>query len=222
MNDGFTYEFGERTAQLETYEWERIWWEHIDDLSKKRILIIGDSISCGYRDILNKMFKGEVYADGLGTSKAVDNPAYPMLIDYMRAQYQDYDVIQFNNGLHGWHLSDEEYASHYQGLLHYVKESFPEKKLIVALSTPVRKAKDASVFDERNARVIERNRIASEIAKNLEAEILDLYTPLFDKPMLYREDGVHLLDEGYELLAKQCLDKIKETEYKKYGVIFSF
>lgn len=211
MSDGFTYEFDERNAKLETYEWERIWWEHIDDLEKKRILIIGDSISCGYRDILNKMLQREIYADGLGTSKAVDNPAFSMLIDYMRSQYQDYDTILFNNGLHGWHLSDKEFEIHYEKLLQYIKESFPKTRIIVVLSTPVRKAKDNTVFDERNDRVIARNQTAVKVGKNLGAEILDLYTPLLDKAELYRVDGVHLLDEGYELLAKLCLDKLKEN-----------
>jgi len=211
MKDGFTYEFDERQSKLETYEWERIWWEHIDDLTKDRVLIIGDSISCGYRDIVNEMLQGDIYADGLGTSKAADNQAFPVLIDYMRCQFRDYKTILFNNGLHGWHLSNEEYEKYYGKLLEYVKKSFPDAKIKVVLTTPVRKRDNVSEFDERNQIVIERNRIAVKIAENLGAEILDLYTILLERTELYRNDGVHLLDKGYELLA----DKFREMLTKQ-------
>ncbi len=210
MSDRFTYEFGDRDAKLETFEWERIWWEHIDDPEKPRALIIGDSVSCGYRDILNKLLQGEVYLDGLGTSKAVDNPLFPKLIDYMHSQYQEYDAILFNNGLHGWHLSDDDFEKYYRELLCYVKNCFPDKRLVVMLSTPVRKGKDIAVFDARNDRVIERNRRAILVAKELDAEVLDLYSVLVEHPKLYREDGVHLLEDGYEVLAKHCLEIFKK------------
>lgn len=205
MSDGFTYEFGDRDAKLETFEWERIWWEHIDDPEKPRALIIGDSVSCGYRDILNKMLQGEIYLDGLGTSKAVDNPLFPKLIDYMYCQYQEYNTILFNNGLHGWHLSDDDFEKYYRELLCYVKKCFSDKRIVVILSTPVRKARELSVFDARNERVLERNRRAVLIAHEVGAEVLDLYSGLVEHPEMYREDGVHLLENGYTFLAKQCL-----------------
>lgn len=51
--EGLTYEKEDRKKALETFEWDNLWCEHADDSTKKRILIIGDSISFGYRHIIN-------------------------------------------------------------------------------------------------------------------------------------------------------------------------
>ena len=29
--EGFTYQWDERGARLETYEWDNVWWEHTED-----------------------------------------------------------------------------------------------------------------------------------------------------------------------------------------------
>ena len=47
--EGFTYQWDERGARLETYEWDNVWWEHTEDRRAPRALIVGDSISCGFR-----------------------------------------------------------------------------------------------------------------------------------------------------------------------------
>ena len=43
--EGFTYQWDERGARLETYEWDNVWWEHTEDRQAPRALIVGDSIS---------------------------------------------------------------------------------------------------------------------------------------------------------------------------------
>ena len=81
----FTYQ-GDNINTLETYEWDNIWWEHAENNEKERVLIIGDSISCCYRIIVNEMLGGKIYADGLGTSKACDNKQYMDCIKYVVSQ----------------------------------------------------------------------------------------------------------------------------------------
>ena len=66
--EGLTYQWDERGARLETYEWDNVWWEHTEDRRAPRALIVGDSISCGYRGKVNELLAGEVRADGFGTS----------------------------------------------------------------------------------------------------------------------------------------------------------
>lgn len=199
MKEQFTFESENKTNQYETYEWDNIWWEHAEKMNdSKRILVIGDSISCGFRGFINAEYNQKVYIDGLGTSKAVDNPMFYKTIEYMALQYPDYEVIQFNNGLHGWHLTTEEYEENFLKILSYIKEKFPKSKLIVALSTPVKDEKDNKIVDERNI-------AASRVAEKLEAYILDLYSTINGNNDLYIHDGVHLTDEGYTKLAKQCI-----------------
>lgn len=206
MSEKFTYEFGECASRLETYEWDNIWWEKPGDLSKKRVLIIGDSISCGYRSFVNEIFNSQVYADGFGTSKAVDSGSYVMALEYMAAQYSSYTAVQFNNGLHGWHLTDEEYKREYIKLLRLIKRLFPEARLITALTTPARSRENHAEMSPRTGRILSRNVAAQEAAALIGAEVNDLYSVIEDKPDVYREDGVHLKETGYRLLAEKCVE----------------
>jgi len=206
MSENFTYETN-NTEKLETYEWDNLWWEYANDTTKKdRILLIGDSISCGYRGLVNKELKGKIYADGLGTSKALDNPSFFPLISYVTSQQQNCRLIQFNNGLHGWHLSIEEYKEYYQKMVSFLRESYSDKILILALTTPARNSKDLLKLDARNDEVILRNQAVLEIAKTNNLPVNDMYAPLIDHPEYFTPDGIHLTTEGYQLLAKQCVE----------------
>jgi len=210
MQDKFTYET-EQTVELETYEWDNLWWEHANDKEgKERILLIGDSISCGYRGFVNEYLKGEVYADGLGTSKGLDNEYFFSLIGYVIRQQKNGKLIQFNNGLHGWHLSIQEYRECYLEFIRYFKEMYPEKKLVIALTTPVRKSGDINQLDARNEEVIARNQAVLAIAESEGVAVNDMYAPLIGHPEYYSPDGVHLTAEGYRVLAKQTCEIIRE------------
>ena len=210
MSEHFTYE-RETTGQLETYEWDNLWWEHADDQEgKDRVLLIGDSISCGYRGPVNEELRGEIYADGLGTSKGLDNPVFFSLIEYVINQQKNCKLIQFNNGLHGWHLSVLEYQEWYRKFIRFFKEKYPDKQLVIALTTPTREQDNTAKLDERNGEVILRNKAVLEIAAAEEICVNDLYTPLIDHPEYYSQDGVHLIADGYRVLAKQCARVIRE------------
>lgn len=210
----YTYEIQENTNKLETYEWDDIWWEHAPENTANRALIIGDSVSCGYRRKITEELRGEIYIDGLGTSKALDNEFYPELIDYVIRQQRYGSIIQFNNGLHGWHLSSQEYRYYYTKMIDYMMGKYNSKKLIVALTTPVREKKALEIYSPRNDLVLERNRIASEIAAEKNLIINDLYSPISDRPELWQPDGVHLTEEGYTVLAKQTAKLIKSQMSK--------
>ena len=210
MSESFTYE-REKTEKLETYEWDNLWWEHADDTEgKDRVILIGDSISCGYRGLVNEYLKGQIYADGLGTSKGLDNAFFFSLIDYVIGQQKNCRLIQFNNGLHGWHLSVQEYKECYQEFVRFFKEGYPDKKLVLALSTPVRKLGNTEELDDRNEEVIARNQAVLEIADSEGIRVNDLYAPIIGHPEYYSPDGVHLKPEGYQVLARQIEAVIRE------------
>lgn len=210
MSESFTYETEEKQV-LETYEWDNIWWEHADDTKKDRILIIGDSISCGYRNIINKKLSGSLYVDGIGTSKNLANDSFIALIEYVFSQKENYKIVQFNNGLHGWNLSKEEYELHYEKVIKHIQKEYPTVKIIIALTTPLRNKNDFSKMDNRNKIVIDRNESARKIADKYGFEVNDLYSVIKNRNDIYREDGVHLTDEGYEILAQNCVDQF--TKY---------
>ena len=206
MSD-FTYEFNTPKSSLETYEWDNLWWEKANDTENKdRVLIIGDSISCSYRKMVNEILDGRIYADGLGTSKALDNPAFLALFDFFMAQCPDCKAIQFNNGLHGWHMSNESYFEHYAETIRYIKNKYPDKKLIIALTTPARRKDNIELFGERNEIVLARNMLATEIAKREGIVVNDFYSIVCDNPEYFFPDGIHIMPEACMLLARQCAD----------------
>ena len=204
----FTYERENTGSKLETYEWDNIWLEQAPMSDRPRVMIIGDSISCGYRRMVTEIAGGRFYADGIGTSKALDNEWYPRLIDYVLAQEPSTEMIQFNNGLHGWHLSSEEYKYHYEKMVDFLLEKTDAKHLVLALTTPVRSMDDPARFDARNAEVSRRNQIVLEIAQNRGLAINDLYTLIEDRPHLWTSDGIHLTEEGYRILASRTAELI--------------
>lgn len=190
----FTYQ-GNPIHNLETYEWDNIWWEHAENADKERVLIVGDSISCGYRTIVNQMLNENMYADGFGTSKACDNKQYISAIRYVISQQSKKPKkILFNNGLHGWHLSTEEYKKHYNNLVEKILNEWPEIELILMLSTPTK--------NNEKLKVIERNCAVIEIANQYNLKVIDLYNEIFGNEQLISQDDVHLIKEGYEKLAR--------------------
>ena len=200
-----TYEFGAVKSQLETYEWDDIWWDHAPDANARRILIIGDSISRGYRRMIRKVDGCNFFVDGIATSKAVDSATFRTLVDYFAESGLSYDAVFFNNGLHGWHLDDEKFCELFLDFAKYIKEKFAPKKLFTITTTPARKSKNTDVFDERNENVKIRNAGIRAAADALGAELIDFYSLIEARPELYTQDGIHLIDEGYELLAKEIL-----------------
>ncbi len=211
MKEKFTYEV-ERERMLETYEWDNIWWEHAEDEEKNRILLVGDSISCGYRGFINKILDKKAFADGIGTSKSLANDSLIALIDYVFVQKKNYKIIQFNNGLHGWHLSADEYEYYYDKTIKHIKEKYPEVKVVIALTTPLRNKEKIDEYDKQNAMVKERNNAAIRVAKKHGLAVNDLYSVIEDFPQYYKNDGVHLNDEGYEKLAQKCVEVFKNIK----------
>ena len=200
----FTYEYTDRTDKLETYEWDNVWWEHARTNGVPRVLYVGDSISCGTRPQLNEIAQGQIFFDGFGTSKAVDNPYFADSLRLFTAQQGERAVILFNNGLHGFHLEDStEYAAGYEKLVTFLLEEFPETPIFLLLSTHV-------ANPDRDARVVARNHAVEAIAEKYRLPVVDLYTLTRDNAHLLLADGVHLTPEGYRLLAEELLQKVRE------------
>lgn len=202
MND-LTYQ-EVNTNQLETYEWDRTWWDHADNNQTERVLIIGDSISWGYRPMVSELLKGEVYVDGLHTSKACDNKSFLPAVKYVTAQEPKLPKkIFFNNGLHGFHLSTEEYKRYYMAFVKELMRLYPDSELLLMLTTPTKK--------DSQPKVLERNAAALEIAEELGLPMIDLYSEIAEELTLIGKDGVHLEADGYQKLAKLICKYIKNS-----------
>ena len=186
-------------SKLEKYEWDSLWWEEPENKNKRHVLYIGDSISHGTTPKLNALDEN-LAVDNFATSKAVDNPCFIKALEVFAAQNPGYDTLLFNNGLHGFHLSVENYEKFYEEVFLKVKELFKNAKPYIILSTFTKTENDAAV--------ILRNAAAVRIAEKQGIEIIDFYTLSKENAHTISSDNVHFTDEGYELLAKEIFKRI--------------
>ena len=200
----FTYEAVDKKTPLETYEWDNTWIDQTARTDAKRVFYIGDSISVGTRRIATERASGSVLFDGFGTSKAVDNPYFAESVRLFAHQQGERAVILFNNGLHGWHLEDETaYKQYYEQFLQFLMAEFECTPIVLLLTTAV-------ADEKRNARVVTRNRMVTELAEAYQLPVVDLYAITHQHRDLLSHDGVHLTAEGYKLLAGELVAKVKE------------
>lgn len=201
MSD-FTYEFNNRSQPLEKFEWDNVWWEQADVTGVPRVLYIGDSISCATRRVATAAAEGKIFFDGFGTSKAVDNPYFSESVRLFAQQQGERELIIFNNGLHGWHLDDDtEYIQYYEQLVKFLLSEFGATPIVLILTTAI-------ADEKRNARVIKRNNAVVKLAAAYNLSVVDLYSVVNEHRELLSPDGVHLIPEGYKLLASALLSHI--------------
>lgn len=186
-------------SKLEKYEWESLWWEEPENKDKRHILYIGDSISQGTTPKLNAL-EEKLAVDNFATSKAVDNPNYLKSLEVFSLQNPGYDTILFNNGLHGFHLTDEEYETHYENLFIKVKALFKDAKPYIILSSFSKTDKETYT--------VPRNAAARRIAEKYGIEVIDFYTISKANENTISADKIHFTNEGYEMLAQEIIKRI--------------
>ena len=188
--------------QYETYEWDNTWIEHADKPHRKRVLYIGDSISCGTRHIATGMTEGRILFDGFGTSKALDNPYFADMLRLFATQEGRRNAVLFNNGLHGFHLDDKtEYREHYEKMVQCLTETFHGTPIFLLLTTHV-------ADEAQNQRVILRNWAVLDIAAKYSLPVIDLYAVSSAMPDQLT-DGVHFTQTGYRTLAQTIIDALE-------------
>ena len=92
----------------ERIEWMDVWITDAEKSELPRVLLIGDSITRGYFSPVEKRLAGKAYCARLTTSKCVADPSFVNEVQLLLKQYK-FDVIHFNNGLHGWGYTEEQY-----------------------------------------------------------------------------------------------------------------
>jgi len=195
----------------ETTEWCNIRWMNANDASLPRVLLIGDSISVGYHGAVGKELKGVAHVDNLATSKAITDPALAKEIAYVLGEYR-YAVIHFNNGLHGWHVTEAEYEAGLRALVAQLRKLGQGAKLVWASSTPIpSRTKGQKLHKTKNKLVLARNAIAAKVMAECKIPTNDLYELMVvDLDNLTASKGnVHYGNKGKELQGKAIAKVIR-------------
>ncbi|MCM8530587.1 MAG: SGNH/GDSL hydrolase family protein [Lentisphaeraceae bacterium] len=195
----------EEKISREGTEWCNIWMNSATSSDKPRLLLVGDSITNAYFNPVSKQLKEKAYCAKLTTSACVSDPIFLEQLAIMFNNYK-YEVIHFNNGLHGFGYTEEEYKAGYEKVLKFIQKTAPKAKIVLALSTPL---KSTSPQNSLNPRVDKRNEIVRDLAKAYGAEINDLHSISKGHPEYY-SDPYHYKAEAVKLQSKQVVKTISK------------
>jgi lysophospholipase L1-like esterase len=193
----------------EAIEWCNVWIPDANGTKLPRVLLLGDSITGGYGPKVADELKGKASVARLTTSKSIGDPMLLAEVALVLDQCR-FDVVHFNNGLHGWGYSEVEYEKSFPDLVAMIRKHAPKAKLIWATTTPTRTKSDLAVFAEGTKRVEARNKIAEGIAAKEGIAVDDLYGLVKDHPEFWSNDGIHFNGKGIAAQAEQVAKRILE------------
>ena len=189
------------------------------DPNRPKILFYGDSISGGYGPYLLTALEGKVYAYHWSHFVASGTWAEPLIKE--GSSIADFKVIFFNNGLHSlaWtpdKTTDKEIADTMRSLVRGFKAGAPQAKLVWLTTTPhcaVRPApgKPVEALGDKNSVVMRINRIAEQVMKEENVDVIDVYTPLAARLDLSGGDQYHWSGPAYKIIADAVASKTLEV-----------
>jgi len=193
----------------ESIEWCDIWVSHANETNLPRVLLIGDSIVRDYYPEVEKHLAGKAFVARLSTSRFLADPVFlnevALVLDGTK-----FDVIQFNNGMHGWQHSEAEYRKAFPKFLKTIRAHAPKAKLIWATTTPLRDGKGTTYdtkADYSDERIAARNAIAAKIVTVQKIPTDDLNAAMRGHPEMH-SDNVHFNGQGIQIQAAQVSAEI--------------
>jgi hypothetical protein len=196
---------GMGVAQQRRMVTEKIEWTYTDrpeipDAKLPNVLLVGDSIARAYYKATAEQLKGKANVYYFATSASVgDERLAPQLAEYFRMIGVRFDVVHFNNGMHGWGYTEDEYRRYFPELVTAVRMGAPGGRLVWASTTPVRKDTPGQ---SSNARIDARNAIAAELIAKSGIAVDDQHALLMQHQDLHSDD-VHFTADGSALQGAQ-------------------
>ncbi len=140
-------------------------------------------------------------------SASSGDPRLPrQLRDYFEMMGIHFAVVHFNNGMHGWGYTEQQYAAGLPGLIAVLRAGAPDAKLIWATTTPV--LHDATAGEATNARIDARNQLASAFMNRQEIVIDDQHALMLKHQDMHDGD-VHFTAAGSALQAEQVAETVR-------------
>jgi len=195
----------------ESIEWCDIWISHEYETNLPRVLLIGDSIARDYYPEVEKRLSGKAFVARLSTSRFVGDPVFLKEIELVLDE-NEFAVIHFNNGMHGWQHSEAEYQKAFPEFLKTIQAHAPKAKLIWASTTPLSDGKGVTNdtgAEFSNERIAARNAIAAAIVTAHNIPTDDLNAAVSGHPGLH-SDNIHFNSQGIQVQALQVSAEIEK------------
>jgi hypothetical protein len=202
---------GYTPSARESIEWCDIWISHADETNLPRVLLIGDSITRAYYPEVEKHLDGKAYVGRLSSSAFISDPVLLKQIEMVLTQYK-FDVVHFNNGMHGWQHSETEYEQAFPKFVKTIRKFAPNATLIWADTTPLKVSPNLPADNHTQAtdeRILTRNAIALKFVQAQGIPVDDLNTPMQGHPE-FHSDNVHFNDQGIALQSAQVAAQIEK------------
>lgn len=224
------------SLEREQAEWTNLSITLPQEEEGNRILLVGDSISVGYGDLVQKLMPGW-HVDRLNTSEGVHHPNFLRLLEIALGRYP-YRVVHINNGIHLHGQTVKEYGQNLAEVFDGIRSISPGTGIVFATTTPLSRSLSADelehfdawhfsmgdraplaeragrgecwVIDDEASEIYRRlNEEAERICAEKGIPVNDLYR-LCVEENLQKSDGVHFQEEGYRRLASRVAEALKE------------
>ena len=194
----------------ENIEWLDVWVPGNAVKDQPRVLLVGDSITRAYFKTVEDKLKGKAVVCRLATSKSLGDPGLLDEVKLVLGQAK-FDVVHFNNGMHGWGYTEDEYARALPELVAAIRKGAPGAKLVWASTTPVRANGKVDQLDPKTDRVKARNKVAAEVMAKEKVPTNDLFALVVEKPDWFSNDGVHLNAKGSAAMGEQVAAEVQKA-----------
>jgi hypothetical protein len=193
-------------SRPEEIEWT---WEvrpsHVDP-KLPNVLLVGDSITRNYFPEVQRQLANVANIYLFATSASVGDPRLARQLDeFASMENVPFKVVHFNNGMHGWTYSEDEYKNAFPSLLHELHAIAPSASLIWATTTPVKAEKSPG---PTNARIDARNGIALTFIAKSGMPVDDQHQLMTQHTDQYQDD-VHFNPAGASIQAKQVAEFVR-------------
>lgn len=187
------------------------------------VILLGDSIRMGYQNVTTRELAGtaQVWAPKENCAHSAHTLAH--LDKWLEGKTPT--LIHINCGLHDmWRNDDgsirhaeEAYVENLAAIFARLKELAPQATLVFALTTPVdqdlQKTSRYGRVVRRNADIPRYNAAARELAQANGVLVNDLYAAVnhIGLKQLISADGVHLNQQGCDVLGKAVADCVRQA-----------
>jgi hypothetical protein len=198
----------QQQVHLEGTEWTNVWVPNAPKNDLPRILLVGDSITQAYYGGVSSSLSGRAYVARITSSRSICDPHYLRELDILLDQYK-FELVHFNNGLHGFGYSEDEYAASLKMVVVHLAERFKPEDLVWAESTPLRETPKNA---ERNQRIKVRNQAAeklmnaSGIRVNRLARLMLLHNDLHSDDYHWKGEAIKLQADQTSAILIKLLD----------------
>ena len=180
----------------ENTEWTNTWIVNTNDTLKPKILLIGDSHVERYYPVVVRSLRDSVSCSKFTTSKSLGDPVFIKQLESV-LMINEFDIISFNNGLHGADYNIEQYAGYIPVVYNLLKENATQSVIWVN-NTAIREKNNIEAFADRNKQIIERNSFLKEFTKKNNITLIDFYSATANNLEYYSDDGIHFNSTGVD------------------------